>query len=388
MVRNTMLKKTLVMLSLASLFAACQNYTYVFQPDRDRQGVHLRFAVQQPSKADILFVIDNSVSMKEEQSALNNSISYLLNFLAPLDTRYRLGIVSTDTIGYTTGTQGCLSGEEGLDLGDAVYGGEAKGNCTPDPARDIPLRRTHDGTGGRLIAAYDPLIFDAGNPIYDDLSSDDKTRLQSLFPTSIDDGPVGSDGLKGARWVIDREAIRVDACLACECSVDFGDTWACDMADTSCFAGDGTGCVERIAPKLVEAYFRANVNGLGVTGMGWEQGLKAALLAAGIDPDTDSNSDPFNPELSLVRAEDNAPNTIYTWDETGRMSRQSWMRDDALFGVMFVSDEEDSSMPATLWHEHVDIEEYYDLPDGGLCYIDETKNSLLSSSRMVDLVTQ
>ena len=56
------------------------------------------------------------------------------------------------------------------------------------------------------------------------------------------------------------------------------------------FVGDGSGCVERIAPKLVEGYFRANVNGLGVSGMGWEQGLKSALLAAGIDPDSDPDS--------------------------------------------------------------------------------------------------
>ena len=66
---------------------SCQQYDFVFQPDADRQGSHLRFVVERPSKADILFVIDNSVSMTEEQVALGDSIGVLLGALAPQDTR-------------------------------------------------------------------------------------------------------------------------------------------------------------------------------------------------------------------------------------------------------------------------------------------------------------
>ena len=70
---------------------ACQDYDYVFQPDADREGTHLRFIVQQPSKADIVFVIDNSRSMRDEQDALKASIGQMLDLLAPRDTSYRIG---------------------------------------------------------------------------------------------------------------------------------------------------------------------------------------------------------------------------------------------------------------------------------------------------------
>jgi len=84
----------------ATGFLACQKYEFVFQPDADREGTHLRFEVRQPSKADILFVIDNSSSMHEEQNALKASIGQMLDELAPQDTSYRIGIISTDAHGF------------------------------------------------------------------------------------------------------------------------------------------------------------------------------------------------------------------------------------------------------------------------------------------------
>src|SRR5687768_5024703 len=97
------MNRTLALGTLAVL-ASCQGYDFVYQPDTNREGTHLHFDVQTPSKADILFVVDNSVSMREEQTALRNSINELLtppNGLAGLDTSYRIAIVSTDVRGFS-----------------------------------------------------------------------------------------------------------------------------------------------------------------------------------------------------------------------------------------------------------------------------------------------
>src|SRR5207249_662593 len=98
-----MRKRAFAAAALPALLA-CQGYDFLFKPDTDQQGVHLKFTVETPSKADILFVIDNSVSMTEEQTALLDSVAVLLTDpnagLAKQDTSYRIGITSTDVIGF------------------------------------------------------------------------------------------------------------------------------------------------------------------------------------------------------------------------------------------------------------------------------------------------
>ena len=120
---------TLSGLAVVACFAACQSYNFTFQPNADRHGVHLTFKVQTPSKADILFVVDNSSSMLSKQQTLTDSITVLLDTLAPLDTRYRIGIVSTDAHGFVTDCNGTTNPPVfSNNMTNQALG--AKGNCT------------------------------------------------------------------------------------------------------------------------------------------------------------------------------------------------------------------------------------------------------------------
>ena len=54
--------KVFGLLTFAALVSmvGCQEYTFIFQPKTERTESILRFTVETPSKADILFVVDNS----------------------------------------------------------------------------------------------------------------------------------------------------------------------------------------------------------------------------------------------------------------------------------------------------------------------------------------
>src|SRR5262245_54043515 len=84
---------------LLGVLFGCQDYVFDFQYDRRQLTQDFDFVVQSPSQADLLFVVDNSVSMTEEQQALDASIIALLATLAPADTSYRIALVSTDVSG-------------------------------------------------------------------------------------------------------------------------------------------------------------------------------------------------------------------------------------------------------------------------------------------------
>jgi len=410
-----------------TLLSGCQVYDWVFQPDADREAEHLVFKVQQPSKADILFVIDNSKSMTEEQAALVASIDKLLLELAPQDTRYRIGITSTDAIGAEVG---CTAAD--------IFEGENKpgaiGNCA-NPA--VVLRRPHDGALGRLLAAYDPAVFDVNAAWVNEVVArvaetvtvdpDLKTKLARVMPVSATAHPpefadpaifTTFTGEQGARWVIDRETIRLEACQTCACTtLDDANQTVCD-ANAACFAS----CADPIARIMVQAYFRANVNALWIGGSGWEEGLRAAALAVGIDArdtGTDSEGHPtaLNPANSLVRLPGGA-NTFRTRDVDGNAMSGPWTRDEALLAVMFVSDEEDCSMPADLMGNRCIFEEgcgkdctcaadaptpalacdstgpawtpnpdWCPQPTGSMCYQPEVRQQLLAPSRFAQLLT-
>lgn len=331
---------------------SCQAYDFVFQPDSDRLGTHLRFNVETPSKADILFVIDNSISMTEEQAALAESIDVLLESLAPLDTSYRIGIVSTDAHGFLTDCN-----DTPLSLRpDEIMG--AKGNCVDS---NVVLQRPHDGTRGRLLAAYEPEAFNAAN--YPELSDTQQAILSGMLPTDS----------SGARWVIDRDQLMQEACVACECGL-------CDKGD-ACAAE----CADPIATALVKAYFKANVSGLGIAGFGWEEGLKSALWAVGIDPRDNNDTTALTPTLDLT-ATPGGFNTYAPTDALGVTTEQSWTRDDALLAVMFVSDEQDCSMPDYLMGLRMGYEDNVGEPTGSICYQELAQQAFLSSTRMGQLL--
>ncbi len=382
-----------IAVALASVVVGCQSYDFIFQPNSDRQAVHLRFDVQRPSKTDILFVVDNSVSMAEEQAALGDAFTALIDALAPQDTRYRIGITSTDAIG---DTQDCA----GTQLTGANSPG-AKGNCS---RLDVILRRPHDGALGRLIGAYDPNVFDvAGDPngLYTNLTPEEHTLLAKLLPTSMSEHPpeyaalfAGFSGYtppEGVRWVIDREVARLEACLACDCTTTHPVSGlpTCDETEDCYQLPDS--CVHHLAPKVVEAYFRSNIAGLGTNGAGYEEGLKTGLLAVGVDAtdlDDDTAVQPAG-DLTLV----GRPNSFVGLDDDGVPTAESWTREQALLAVMFVSDEQDCSMPPSLYFS---IDRYEEtpppgertFPHGAACYRqDVLGGQFLSTARMSRLLT-
>lgn len=359
----------------------CQETDFVFQPSSQREGAHLRFTVQTPSKADILFVVDNSGSMSEEQASLQTALLRMLDALAPRDTSYRIGITSTDDDGWDSDCGGDAipaAGPDGLTRGN-------QGNCSR-PTGEVLLRRPHDGARGRLIGARDTTVFNVnatdngGSPLYPNLSATAQTALANAFPTGLTQGPAGYAGNQGVRWVIDREAIREDACTACNCL-------PCDPNDVSvqaCFAD----CVEPVARSLVVAYFTSNINGLGTSGKGWEAGLKSALWAVGVDPREADDAAALDPAFNLTAAGE--ANSFTTLNANGQQVTEGWIRDDALLAIMFVTDEEDCSMPDFLRNYIPNFEggATPQQPTGSFCYQAALESQFMVPLRLAELLRQ
>lgn len=375
----------LALFHVAYVGVACRDYELAYSPNNDAQALHMRFDVQQPSKADLLFVIDNSKSMLEEQEALATSIDQLLQTLAPQDTRYRIGVVSTDNTGFS---QDCCG--ESI---EAPFGGGNVGNCirppkdqpqlrgcdcnavAPNATCGVTLRRPHDGVRGRLIAAFDDSVFDADvlAQTYG-LNDTEKAAVASLIPTAVDDGPVWDDGQKGARFVIDREIFTRQACNACGC--------------TECTSGNAcvVACADKVAETLVKAFFLSNVRGLGVGGSGWEEGLEASLLAVGIDPEEVTDAAAIKPAYDLTAT--GGANQFPVRQTNGTIISEPWTRSDAMLAVMYVSDEEDCSMPQAVYQERNSFEEgaVPPQPTGSMCYQDAAQAQFWSLSRVHDLL--
>jgi hypothetical protein len=373
-------------LVLVVALAACQRYDWVYQPKTDRQGLHFTFTVQTPSKADVVFVIDNSDSMYEKQLALRDSLESLLTTLAPNDTSYRIGIVSTDTIGWTT------------DCSGYPYVFRPEWLPTTLDRCDKPsvvLRRPHDGAFGRLMAAYSPEWFDPDNTAYDsvlrgtgvaaDVIARRRAAFLKLVPTSAEVGPRDASnkptsvtGSEGVPWVIDRDIVRTDACKAC----DSCDCAAPEYKKSECYMN----CVAPVSQAIVRAFFSSNIEGLGIYGSGWEQGVRASLLAVGI-----------NSDLSIDRAVDygestmksGGPNTFTVLDANGKPVKGArWLRDEAILGVMYVSDEQDCSMPANAFPALHALEEPRNQPVGSGCYQSDGLAILTDTTRVVSLLKE
>ena len=106
-------------------------------------------------------------------------------------------------------------------------------------------------------------------------------------------------------------------------------------------------------------------------GFGWEEGIKSALLAVGLDPEESGNA---SPGYNLLA--EGAPNTFVV---DGQES--SWVRDDAVLAVAFVTDEEDCSMPTHLMQLRHQYEEN-GMPVGSICYQPEQRERFLDVSEM------
>ena len=352
------------------LLAACQRYDWIYQPKSIQRMYHLPFTVQTPSKADILFVIDNSQTMADKQQALKASVGVLLDQLAKNDTSYRIGIVSTDDIGSDSSCTGVPFSfpPEWIPAG--------VGNC--DNAA-VVLRWPHDGVRGRLLAAYEPTSFDPAR--YPELDTPAKVAaFVALRPTSATEGPVDDvtklptmlTGEQGVPWVIDRDVVRAESCRVCSC-----DCTVAGFKDTSCY----TGCVDPVSTALVKAYFSSNVEGLGTSGSGWEQGTRSAMLATGINPEGPASTalDPAGGVLDTF-------DTYTSLDAAGQpVAHTRWLRDPAILGVMFVSDEDDCSMPPASYPSMLSFEAGQ--PPGSSCYMQAGQAILTPVQTVVDRLT-
>ena len=362
-----------VVVTVAALVIAygCQNYQFIYQPDIKNSAVHLKFKVQSPSKADILFVIDNSESMGEEQQALKSSISRMLEFLSVQNTQYRIGIISTDTHGFLSDCCGNINPPAPSSVGVSSFQG--KGNCHLCSGEDgicnpgvsscsmrTVINRPHDGSLGRLISAYNSDEFSIDK--FSELSDEVKSLLAKVLPDNERDVP----------YVIDRAEIFNRACSLCQCNLSATEP-ECDE--------EAKLCVEQLSASLITAYFKSNLSGLGTSGFGWEQGIKGALLSIGIDPDEIDEMHAVNPHNDLTA--NGMPNSYWS---NGEDSTGSWIRDDAVTAIVFISDEEDCSMPLSLVNLVDKFETESGLPIGSICYQSGTQQKLLSVEKMAELV--
>lgn len=383
------------LVAVAALAAGCQRYDWVYQPNTDRQALHLVFTVQTPSKADVVFVIDNSDSMAEKQVALSNSLGSLLTTLAPNDTSYRIGIVSTDTIGWTAD---CSGNPYVL---PSSYLPTTLDRCDKP---SVVLRRPHDGAFGRLMAAYSPEFFDPDNTAYNaslragTMTPDEiaiaRAAFLKLVPTSATEGPrdasgkpTSKTGAEGVPWVIDRDIIRVDACKACKEAAEALGQVGVDCLATGFKNSPGyLHCVAPVSQAIVQAFFNSNVEGLGVSGSGWEQGMRASMLAVGIDSDLSYPGPALDPGTSTMRP--NGENTFTVLDAAGHPVKGArWLRDEAILGIMYVSDEQDCSMPAATFPQIRALEEPRNQPVGSGCYQSDGLDRLIRTDRIATLLT-
>jgi hypothetical protein len=81
---------------LFALLPACQDYDFVFRPNQRIAITTVREVVVANTDTDILFVVDNSGSMKEEQENLRDNTEAFINELALSENAYRVGIITTD----------------------------------------------------------------------------------------------------------------------------------------------------------------------------------------------------------------------------------------------------------------------------------------------------
>lgn len=86
---------------------ACQQYPFVFQENRRSAARGYRIDVGVEEKTDILFVVDNSGSMAEEQAELRANIDAFIRVLTESPNDYQVGLISTDVLRSPPGDGSC-----------------------------------------------------------------------------------------------------------------------------------------------------------------------------------------------------------------------------------------------------------------------------------------
>lgn len=93
----------LLVVGFCSVLSGCQEYIFSYRPNQRVVITTIREVILKNSNTDIVFVIDNSHSMLEEQVNLMHNTKVFVQVLAESENAYHLGILSTDMIAETDG---------------------------------------------------------------------------------------------------------------------------------------------------------------------------------------------------------------------------------------------------------------------------------------------
>ncbi len=81
---------------MLAFLAACQEYPFVYRPNQRVALTTMREVIVRNTNTDVLFIIDNSGSMTEEQANLKRNTAVFITTLAQSENIYRVGIITTD----------------------------------------------------------------------------------------------------------------------------------------------------------------------------------------------------------------------------------------------------------------------------------------------------
>src|SRR5262245_37580237 len=83
---------------LVVVLVGCQEYPFAYRPKQRVAVTSVREIVVRNSDTDILFVIDSSGSMQEEQDNLRRNTRAFIEELSLSENAYRVGIITTDAL--------------------------------------------------------------------------------------------------------------------------------------------------------------------------------------------------------------------------------------------------------------------------------------------------
>lgn len=107
------MKRLVLMPFVAVLLASCQDYLFDQKFPQEVEEVAITVPEVRPTPADIIFIVDNSGSMADEQEVLAASFDSFAKVITQSDGDYRIGVITTDTDGPKglPGRTGSFSGE-------------------------------------------------------------------------------------------------------------------------------------------------------------------------------------------------------------------------------------------------------------------------------------
>lgn len=251
-----------------TLLAACQEYPFVYRPRQRVAITTVREVVIRDTNTDILFVVDNSGSMIEEQENLKRNMRVFIEELSRSENAYRVGVITTD------GLDEAMAGRDGgrLRMSRASQAQLDAAGCNIAP----------DASGARYLE----------RPALDDPEVEAKRcRLVEDFAatvTSIGTNGSGTEvGLMAAQLAFDPSAtdvaahnagfMRPEADLALVFLTDEED---CSMAEFEPVSSrTNAWCYEQVASAIPVADYVAFFAGLkGTDGV---RKIRGALIGGG-----------------------------------------------------------------------------------------------------------